>query len=234
MILTQGVGESALSEMIQDWELSLPENVKLAYLPQPGIVRLRLTATGPERDKLEEQLKSQSEKLVHLIPKLIFGFGEESLEENLGKLLKKHGKTLSTAESCTGGYIAHLITSIAGSSEYFTGSVVAYDNTIKTSLLGVQEDTIIQHGAVSEETVSEMAEGVKEKFRTDYSIAVSGVAGPGGGSDLKPVGTIWIAISGPEQHFTKKYLFGNHRQRNIRVAALTALNQLRLMIENHH
>jgi nicotinamide-nucleotide amidase len=232
MILTQGLGESALAEIIQDWELSLPENVKLAYLPQPGIVRLRLTAIGPDRDELQQQLESESQKLVELIPRLVFGFGDETLEENVGKLLKKYHLKLSTAESCTGGYIAHLITSIAGSSAYFTGTVVAYDNTIKTGILGVQEETIIRHGAVSEETVSEMAEGVKMKFGTDYSIAISGVAGPGGGSDLKPVGTTWIAISGPEQIFTKKYLLGNHRQRNIRVAALIALNQLRLMIEH--
>lgn len=231
MILTQGVGESFLSELISEWELALPENIKLAYLPQPGIVRLRLTATGPDREELGRQLRQKTDELLGLIPDLVFGFGEETLEENVGKLLKKKACSLSTAESCTGGYIAHLITSIAGSSEYFTGSVVAYDNAIKTGVLGVNEDTITSHGAVSEQTVVEMAEGIRKKFGTDYSIAVSGVAGPGGGSDQKPVGTTWIAIAGPQQNFVRKYLFGNNRERNIRVAAVTALNQLRLMIE---
>ncbi len=152
------------------------------------------------------------------------------MEEVVGGLLKKDGMTLSTAESCTGGYIAHLITSIAGSSAYFKGSVVAYSNQIKTSILDVKEDTLAAHGAVSEQTVTGMALGVKKKFNTDFAIAVSGVAGPDGGTDQKPVGTTWIAVAGPDVLIAEKYLFGKDRQRNIRVAAVTALNKLRLMM----
>ena len=228
VIMTQGVGESFLAEKINDWEDGLPEHMKLAYLPQPGIVRLRLTATGKDKQSLKTELEQQIDALVSLIPGLIFGYDEEKLEEVVGDLLKENKYTVSTAESCTGGYIAHLITSISGSSSYFKGSVVAYSNEIKTGLLGVQEDTLIAHGAVSEQTVIQMAEGVRNKFSTDYSIAVSGIAGPDGGTPEKAVGTIWIAVAGPGETKTKKYLFGKNRQRNIRLAAVTALNSLRL------
>jgi nicotinamide-nucleotide amidase len=230
-ILTQGIGESWLAELIRKWEDELPENMKLAYLPQPGMVRLRLSGRGKEKDQVDADMDRQVEKLKKLIPELIFGYGEVSLEEVVGKSLKSVGSTLSTAESCTGGYIAHLITSVPGSSAYFTGSVVAYSNTVKMDTLGVKEKTLIAHGAVSEQTVTEMALGIKRKFGTDYAIAVSGVAGPDGGTEEKPVGTIWIAVAGPKNIIIEKYNFGKHRQRNIRVAALTALNKLRLMIE---
>lgn len=229
-VLTQGVGESWLAEMISEWEDGLPEHMKLAYLPQPGMVRLRLSGSAQDAGKLNLEMDQQMEKLAGLIPELIFGYGEVSLEEVLGNLLKERGQSLSTAESCTGGYIAHLVTSIPGSSAYFNGSVVAYSNQVKTTILGVKEKTLIAYGAVSEQCVTEMARGVKDKFNTDYSIAISGIAGPDGGTDEKPVGTVWIAISGPASVFTKKYIFGNDRQRIIRVAALTAMNQLRLMI----
>jgi len=228
VIMTQGVGESFLAEKINDWEDGLPEHMKLAYLPQPGIVRLRLTATGKDKQSLKTELEQQIDALVSLIPGLIFGYDEEKLEKVVGDLLKENKYTLSTAESCTGGYIAHLITSIPGSSSYFKGSVVAYSNEIKTGMLGVQEETLIAHGAVSEQTVIQMAEGVRNKFGTDYSIAVSGIAGPDGGTPDKAVGTIWIAVAGPGETKTKKYLFGKNRQRNIRLATVTALNSLRL------
>ncbi len=231
---TQGVGESWLAEMISEWEDGLPEHMKLAYLPQPGMVRLRLSGSAQNAGKLNLEMDQQIEKLAGLIPELIFGYGEVNLEEVLGNLLKERGQSLSTAESCTGGYIAHLITSIPGSSAYFNGSVVAYSNQVKTTILGVKEETLIAYGAVSEQCVTEMARGIKDKFNTDYSIAISGIAGPDGGTDEKPVGTVWIAIAGPTSVFTKKYIFGNDRQRIIRVAALTAMNQLRLMILKGH
>ncbi|MCK5080386.1 MAG: competence/damage-inducible protein A [Bacteroidales bacterium] len=231
-VLTQGVGESFLSELISDWENSLPAYMKLAYLPQPGIVRLRLSGSGRDRAKLSIGMDEKIKELQNIIPELIFGYGEKTMEEVVGGLLKNDGMTLSTAESCTGGYIAHLITSIAGSSAYFKGSVVAYSNQIKTSILDVKEDTLAEHGAVSEQTVTGMALGVKKKFNTDFAIAVSGVAGPDGGTDQKPVGTTWIAVAGPDVLIAEKYLLGKDRQRNIRVAAITALNKLRLMMIN--
>jgi nicotinamide-nucleotide amidase len=229
-VLTQGIGESLLSERIADWEDKLPRHIKLAYLPQPGIVRLRLTGIGPDMHSLKKEIDLLIDKLILLIPKLVFGFGKEKLEEVIGNLLLKNNATLSTAESCTGGYIAHLITSIPGSSAYFTGSVVAYSNEVKTATLGVKESTLIAHGAVSKQTVVEMAEGIKNKFNTAYSIAVSGIAGPDGGTADKAVGTIWIAVASPEKIITKKFLFGKNRERNIRLAAVTALNMLRLMM----
>ncbi len=231
IIQTHGLGESFLSELISEWEDALPENMKLAYLPQPGIVRLRLTGFGSEKLEIERGLDEQLVKLRTLIPELIFGYGDVVLEEIVGKILNDKQQSLSTAESCTGGYIAHLITSIPGSSAYFKGSVVAYSNDIKTELLGVNEETLIAHGAVSEQTVLEMALGVKNKFNTDYAIAVSGVAGPDGGSDEKPVGTIWICIAGPNATEAYKFQFGKNRQRNIRLAAISSLNKLRLFIE---
>jgi nicotinamide-nucleotide amidase len=169
-------------------------------------------------------------ELESIIPDYIVGHGEVSLEEVVGGELIRAGASLSTAESCTGGYIAHLITSVPGSSAYFTGSVVAYSNQVKTNTLDVKEKTLVDHGAVSEQTVTEMALGVKKRFKTDYAIAVSGVAGPDGGSEEKPVGTIWIAVAGPKSMIVEKFNFGTDRQRNIRVSALTALNKLRLMI----
>jgi len=226
-ILTQGKGESWIAEMIADWENGLPSNIKIAYLPQPGIVRLRLTATGDDYKTTNNLVEMKAGELIKHIPEYFFGYDDDLLEEIVGGLLKKHGKTLSTAESCTGGYIAHLITSIPGSSAYFNGSVVAYSNEIKESILKVSKETMITYGAVSKETVMEMASGIRNHFKTDYAIAVSGVAGPDGGSEEKPVGTTWIAIATPEKVFANKYLFGDHRGRNIRIAAVTALNMLR-------
>lgn len=226
-ILTQGIGESWLAQKIESWEDNLPDNIKLAYLPQPGIVRLRLTAVGENQKKLDDQVNEEVEKLLTLIPKYFFGYDKDQLYEIIGELLRAKKQTLSTAESCTGGYIAHLITSVAGSSDYFNGSVVAYANEIKQEMLGVKEQDLIDCGAVSEVVVKQMAEGIRKKLKTDYAIATSGVAGPGGGTDEKPVGTTWIAIATPEKTIAKHFLFGEHRERNIRKAALTALNMLR-------
>jgi len=230
MIMTQGVGESFLAEIIGDWEDHLPGNFKVAYLPQPGMVRLRITGRGNEPHALEKELGRLTRELAELIPQYVYGYDEESPEEVIGRLLKEKSATLSTAESCTGGYIAHLITSVPGSSAYFTGSVIAYSNTIKTSVLGVKEQTLKAYGAVSEQTVTEMDEGIRRKFNTDYSIAVSGIAGPDGGTPQKPVGTIWIAVAGPRAALAKKFLFGKNRERNIRLAALSAINALRMAV----
>lgn len=230
-ILTQGVGESFLAKTIEHWEDNLPKNIKLAYLPQPGMVRLRLTAAGDNKPELELQVEEQTSKLLKIIPDLVFGFGTETMEEVVGRMLKTAGKSLSTAESCTGGYIAHLITGVAGSSQYFKGSVVAYSNEVKMSLLGVDVETLKDFGAVSEQVARQMAEGVRAKLKTDFSLAVTGIAGPDGGSDEKPVGTTWIALATPEKTIARKYLFGEHRGRNIRKAALEALNMLRLELK---
>jgi nicotinamide-nucleotide amidase len=227
-VLTHGIGESMLADMIRDWEEKLPDYMKLAYLPQPGIVRLRLTGYYEDRNKLADDISRQIIALQGLIPELIFGYDEDTMEEVVGKLLRLKGQTLCTAESCTGGYISHLITSIPGSSDYYTGSVIAYSNRIKTEMLGVRPSTLDLHGAVSEETVKEMATGARERFRTDHAIAVSGIAGPDGGTSEKPVGTVWIALAHPGGVIARKYLFGEHRGRNIRRAALSALNLLRL------
>ncbi len=229
-ILTHGVGESLLAKTIEDWENALPENIKLAYLPQPGIVRLRLTAIGDNKALLETQLNELDIKLQQFIPDLIFGYGTQTMEEVVGRLLKSAAMTLSTAESCTGGYIAHLLTTVPGSSDYFKGSVVAYSNEVKISQLGVSQENLEKHGAVSEQVVTQMASGIRNALKTDYALAVSGIAGPDGGTPEKPVGTTWIALATPHSVIARKFLFGEHRGRNIRKAALEALNLLRLQL----
>jgi nicotinamide-nucleotide amidase len=230
-ILTQGIGESSLAEILKDWENDLRKNGNsLAYLPSPGIVKLRVSSGGRSIPELKNIVDTYCEKLNLLIPEWIYGEGEDKLEGLVGKLLMEKGKTLSTAESCTGGYISHLITSVSGSSSYYMGSVVSYSNRIKINQLNVDEKLFTTVGAVSKEVVEQMALGVKEKLKTDYSIAVSGVAGPDGGSEEKPVGTVWIAIGTPDGVVSKKYLFENNRERNIRRSALTSLNMLRKIL----
>jgi len=229
-ILTQGLGESFLSDMLENWETHLPANLHLAYLPQPGIVRLRLTGLGDNLSILQKQMNEELAKMKSLIKDYIFGEGTETLEEIVGTLLKDKGCTLATAESCTGGYIAYLITSIPGSSAYYKGSIIAYSNEIKTKELGVSEKVLQEQGAVSEAVVKEMAESIRNRFGSDYSIAISGIAGPDGGTKDKPVGLVWIAIAGPTGVQTNKFLFGDNRERNIRRAALQALNLLRKVI----
>lgn len=227
-VLTQGIGESYLAELIKDWELNLPPYMKLAYLPQPGIVRLRLTAYGEKKEEMIREVESQVDILKNIIPDQIFGFGTDTLEEVAGKMLKEKKMTLSTAESCTGGFLAHLITSVPGSSEYYTGSVIAYSNRIKHEILGVSEKSLEEYGAVSEQVVKEMAEGVRIKFNTDFSVATSGIAGPDGGTVEKPVGTVWIAVASENRTITRKFMFGEHRGRNIKRSALAVLNLLRI------
>ena len=229
-ILTQGIGESSLADMIKDWEDNLPSDMKLAYLPQPGQVRLRLTAYGLSKEKILPKLEKQLETLQNLIPDLIFGYGEDTMEDIAGRLLKEKHSTLSTAESCTGGYLAHLITKVPGASDYFQGSVIAYSNQVKHDFLGVSEDSISLYGAVSEQVVKEMAEGARQRFNTDFAISISGIAGPDGGTIEKPVGTVWIAVASKTGITTKKFMFGEHRGRNIRRAAMAALNLLRISL----
>jgi nicotinamide-nucleotide amidase len=230
-ILTHGVGESFLAAKIEAWETALPGYIKLAYLPQPGIVRLRLTGSGPDRDQLEATINTCVDELYQLISEHIFGEGDDTLEQVTGDLLKASGYTMATAESCTGGYIAHLITSIPGSSAYFKGSVVAYSNDIKENVLGVSHRTISKHGAVSEETVFEMAAGIIRQFKVSCAVAVSGIAGPEGGTNDKPVGTTWSCVLTPKGAETRKFTFGEHRGRNIRRAALAAIDMLRKQLK---
>jgi len=226
-ILTEGVGEPFLAAKIEAWENNLPAFIKLAYLPQPGIVRLRLTATGTDEFLLREAVTRAEEELMILAGEHIFGFDEDTLEEVIGNLLRERHQTLATAESCTGGLVARMITSVAGSSDYFQGSVVAYSNEVKEKVLGVNRLTIQDHGAVSEETVREMAEGVRSLLGTGYAIAISGIAGPAGGSEEKPVGTTWIAVASGQRTVAAHFRFGEHRGRNIQRAALAALSMLR-------
>jgi nicotinamide-nucleotide amidase len=227
-IMTTGIGESMLASKIEGWANALPQNIKLAYLPQPGIVRLRISASGENKCEIEQLLNDYCNDLQNYVPKAIFGYDDESLEEVVGNLLNQNGKTVSTAESCTGGYISHLLTSIAGSSAYFTGSVVSYTNEVKKNQLLVSKNDIENFGAVSQEVAEQMAVGVKNLLKTDYSIATTGIAGPDGGSEEKPVGTVWIAVAGPSGVKSKLFHFGEHRGRNIRRSALSALDMLRL------
>ncbi len=226
-ILTQGIGESFLSDMIETWEDALPAYMKLAYLPQAGMLRLRITAMGDDKNKLQPEVEEQAKNLLPIIAEYIFGYEDDTLEKLVGNLLRKNKQTLSTAESFTGGYISHKITSVPGSSDYYIGSVVAYDHRIKTGMLGVGEESLKKYGAVSEETVREMALGVQRKFKTDYSIATTGIAGPSGGSAEKPVGTVWIGIATPQTVITRKYQLGSDRARIIVESSLYALNMLR-------
>ncbi len=227
-VLTIGIGESFLAEKIAAWEASLAkDNIKLAYLPSIGMVRLRLSTKGENRNVLDENVEKKITELQHLVGEYIFGYETETLEGIVGKLLKEIVQTVATAESCTGGYISHLITSIAGSSDYYVGSVITYSYEIKTLELNINADLLNKKGAVSQEVVEQMASEVKRKFKTDYSIAVSGIAGPGGGTPEKPVGTVWIAVATPQRVFSKKFQFANNRLRNIQMTANAALNLLR-------
>ncbi|NVO19156.1 MAG: competence/damage-inducible protein A [Bacteroidetes bacterium] len=226
-ILTEGVGESFLAAKIENWEDNLPAFIKLAYLPQPGLVRLRLSAAGTDRALLQKAIEKAEKELIPLAGEYIYGHDEETFPQIIGDLLRESKMTLSTAESCTGGQIAHMITGIPGSSDYFKGSVVAYSNEIKEKILGVKPETLLAFGAVSGETASEMADGARKLMNTDFAVAVSGIAGPTGGTLEKSVGTTWIAISSPSGTIARKFLFGEHRGRNMQRASISALSLLR-------
>lgn len=227
VVQTTGIAESTLADKLEVWETSLPPHLKLAYLPHLGGVRLRLTGQGDAAGQLQKELQTEVDKLSHIIPSYIFAYGEVTLAEAVGKLLKEKWLTIATAESCTGGYLAHKITSIAGSSAYYQGSVVAYHNEVKVRELNVKPETLQQHGAVSEATVREMAENVRRKFGTDIGVATSGIAGPDGGTPEKPVGTIWIACAGKYKTEVKLLSFNKDRLLNIEYTAMAALNLIR-------
>ncbi|WP_320112167.1 competence/damage-inducible protein A [Draconibacterium orientale] len=230
-VLTQGVPESMLAERIADWEDALPAHIKLAYLPNPMAVRLRLSAIGDRVQVLKTDVEKEIEKLKTIIPEAIFGYDTETMSEVIGRELVKQNKKLAVAESCTGGYISHLITSVSGSSAYYNGSVTSYSNEIKEKLLGVSRESLEKYGAVSEQVAREMVEGVKRVMKADYAVATTGIAGPTGGTEEKPVGTVWIAVSGPEKTLVKRYTFiGDQRDRNIVRSGQTALQLLRRMV----
>ena len=231
-VFTAGQGESAIAELLKDFEPALPEHIKLAYLPNYGMVKLRLTAKGNNKAEVETELQPYFEKLQDLVKEYLVTNEDEGLEIVVGKILKARGKTMGTAESCTGGYIAHLITSVAGSSAYYKGSVVSYENTVKENLLGVQHEILMSAGAVSKETVIQMANGAVQTLKVDYALATSGIMGPGGGSEDKPVGTVWIAVSSKEKTETLKLNLRFDRQRNIAMTAANALNLLRKFISS--
>ena len=225
-ILTAGIGESILAEKISDVEDSLPEHIKLAYLPKLGLVRLRLSGSGSDAEKLNLEILTYSKSITDLIGEYVIIESDIALEKVILDLMESKGLSLSTAESCTGGYISHLITQQSGSSKVFVGGAVCYSNQLKMDMLGVSEQTLSDFGAVSEQTVIEMAIGAKSEYKSDYSISVSGIAGPDGGSTEKPVGTVWIAISGKTKTISKKFSFGNKRIQNIERSAISALTLL--------
>ncbi len=230
---TIGIGESFLAEKIKDIENELQDYIKLAYLPAVGMVRLRLSGYGNNYNDIKIAVDDLIVKLYDCIGEYIFGEEQDSIEQTIGLLLKGMDATLSTAESCTGGYIAHKLTSVPGSSGYFTGSIIAYDNKIKINELGVATNTILSFGAVSKQCVIEMANGIRSRFGTTYGIATSGIAGPDGGTADKPVGTVWIAVASDNNCIAKSFNMGNNRERTIQRTALTALEMLRkFMLKN--
>ncbi len=230
VIMFQGIAESSLAELIEDWENNLPNEISVAYLPAPGILKLRLSILPKTLEEGLERLENAIGNLIPIAGKYIFSTEESTLEEVLGKALLAENKTIGTAESCTGGGIAARLTSVPGSSAYFLGSIVAYDNKVKKELLGVTAETLNIDGAVSKSAVEQMARGVCDKLKCDIGIAVSGIAGPDGGTKEKPVGTIWIACTNGLKMTSRKYTFGNDRQRNIERSIQAALRMAHRMI----
>jgi nicotinamide-nucleotide amidase len=231
-IMTFGTFEALLAERLGTFEKELPGRIKLAYLPAQGIIKLRLTAAGDNYNEMRELVDQQVKKLYGIIPDIIYGEDEVTLEEMTGKLLLDNNLTVSTAESCTGGKIASLITSVPGSSGWYKGSVIAYDNSIKVKVLGVSPEVISRYGAVSRETAASMAEGIRKLTGTDFAVSVTGIAGPSGGTPEKPVGTVWLAVASEKGTVTEKQTFGDDRLSNISRSANSALNLLRKQIIN--
>ena len=230
-IMTYGIAESALAKRIEEWEDALPQDIHLAYLPNALTgVRLRLSAYG-EGLTQQERIEAEIDQLKGIIGDVIYSYEDDTLENCIGKLLKQHGKTISTAESCTGGLVASMITSVPGSSEYYLGSVVSYANSVKQEVLGVPAEIIKEFGAVSSECVGAMAEGVRKLTGTDFSVATSGIAGPGGGSAEKPVGLVWIGVSSQSGTQTYKLNFNSDRKRNIERFASSALYKILKKLE---
>ena len=233
-LLTVGEGESRIAARIEAFEQNLPNYIKLAYLPSLGTVRLRLTAIGDNGIDIDKMLDEKIKQLHALIPELVYGYGALKLEEAIGQILKDKNLTLATAESCTGGFLAHKITSIAGSSAYYKGSVIAYANEVKMEQLQVKAETLKEWGAVSEATVKEMVSGLLENLQTDIGVATSGIAGPGGGTADKPVGTIWLAVGNNQYIETAKLQLGKDRLRNIQYTTVRALDMIRQFVKNHY
>lgn len=232
-VMTFGIAESALSKLIEPWEDSLPEDMHLAYLPNALTgVRLRLSIYGGIREDEEARIEAELARLRPILGENLYSEQDDTLQEYIGRLLAANGKTVSAAESCTGGTIAAMFTSVPGSSEYFLGSVTSYANSVKTGVLGVPSEIIEKHGAVSRECVAAMAEGVRRITGSDFSVATSGIAGPGGGSEAKPVGTVWIGVSSIRGTKTYRMQFKGDRSRNIERFAANALNLLRVTIVN--
>lgn len=235
-ILTQGIGESFLADLIKDWENNLTtKEIKLAYLPSPGMVKLRLSIKGENKEQIKKLINDEADALYKIAGEYIYGeeqLGKEAptFQSIIGKILTDKNQTLSIAESCTGGYISHLITSVAGSSAYYKGSIIAYENEIKIAQLNVNPNTIQTFGAVSLECAEEMAKGILKVFDTDYAIATTGIAGPTGETPDKPIGTVCIAIATKHQVKAQRFVFGNNRQRNIHMAADMALSMLKKTI----
>lgn len=229
-LLLTGIAESILAEKISDWEDSLAKNVRLAYLPAYSSIRLRLSVYQPD-DTTESYINAKVEELKRIVPENIIAYEDIKLEELVGKLLKDRHCTVATAESCTGGKVASLITSVSGSSEYYKGSVVSYCNEVKADVLGVSRADLEKYGAVSSTVAEQMASGVRRLLKTDYAVATTGIAGPTGGSDEKPVGTVWIAVATPTRVVSRKYVFGKDRSINIERFAASALSMLIVEME---
>jgi nicotinamide-nucleotide amidase len=229
-IMTYGTPEARLAELLTGFEAALPAEIKLAYLPAAGIIKLRLTGTGTSNVSVNNIIEEQVKRLYSIIPELIYGENEETFEMVIGKLLSERGETISTAESCTGGNIAHMLTSVPGSSFYYRGSVIAYANDIKSELLKVPHTLLEKYGAVSKEVAESMAAGARDLLKSDYSVATTGIAGPDGGSDAKPVGTVCIAVASEKGILSEKHVFGNDRLTNINRFSVAALNLVRKQI----
>ena len=231
-VMTFGIPESVLSNMLDKWEDSLPSDIHLAYLPNPLTgVRLRLSIYGGKKVEEEARIEAEIVKLREILGDSMYSEQDDSLEACIGRMLAGKGKTVSAAESCTGGLISSLFTSIPGSSQYYLGSVTSYANSVKAGVLGVPEEIISKYGAVSEECVRAMAEGVRKLTGSDFSVATSGIAGPGGGSETKPVGLVWIAVSSEVGTEAFKFVFRGDRKRNIDRFAANALNLLRVKVK---
>ncbi|MBP6385097.1 MAG: competence/damage-inducible protein A [Pseudarcicella sp.] len=226
-IRTAGIGESYLADLISDWEDSLPNHLKLAYLPSIGQLKLRLTGFGEDLETIKNDVNAKISEVLPLIEKYVFGYDNDEMETVVAKLLIQKNATISVAESCTGGYLAHQFTKNAGSSAYFKGGIVAYHNDVKTELLNINSADLEKNGAVSEETVSEMAKNIRLKMNSTFGLATSGIAGPTGGTPEKPVGTIWIALATEKECFAQKIALNGSREQNIHVTTLVLLNQLR-------
>ena len=229
-VLIQGIPEAQLAITLENWENNLPPALQVAYLPSPGYLRLRIGGMHEGSHEIINQINTEIKKLYSIIPENILSEDYQEVETLLGSMLKQRNATISSAESCTGGNIAKLITSVSGSSEYFKGSVIAYSNEIKEKILGVKASDLIQFGAVSQAVVEQMAKGVRELMQTDYAIATSGIAGPTGGTNEKPVGTTWIAIASKEEIISQKYLLGNLRETNIQKASVNGIGMLIRML----